>query len=120
DAPDPVLANLEAHGVRMQTLGTAREIRAETFRVDSTGVAEREVQGHRERVVHGVWQPATAAVPSTAIVIPMDQPLARLIFTLLEPRSDDGLVNWNFFDATIDADRSIPIVRVREPLPISP
>ena len=28
----------------------------------------------------------------------MDQPLARLAFTLLEPRSDDGVLNWNVLD----------------------
>ena len=30
--------------------------------------------------------------------IEMTQPLANLIFYLLEPQSDDGLVNWNFLD----------------------
>ena len=31
----------------------------------------------------------------------MNQPLARLAFYLLEPRSDDGLVDWNFLDAAL-------------------
>jgi hypothetical protein len=49
-----------------------------------------------------------------AVVIAMDQPLARLIFTLLEPRSDDGFVNWNYFDRSIEAGSGVPIVRVHE------
>jgi dipeptidyl-peptidase-4 len=28
----------------------------------------------------------------------MAQPLANLIFYMLEPQSDDGLLSWNFFD----------------------
>ena len=28
----------------------------------------------------------------------MDQPLARLAFMLLDPRSDDGLMAWNILD----------------------
>jgi len=28
----------------------------------------------------------------------MAQPLAWLIFYLMEPQSDDGLVYWNYFD----------------------
>lgn len=28
----------------------------------------------------------------------MAQPLTNLIFYMLEPQSDDGLVTWNFFD----------------------
>jgi hypothetical protein len=111
-----LLANLDAHGVRRVPLGAARELAAETFRVDSTSVAAREFQGHRERTVHGAWQPATVAAPASAVVIHMDQPLARLVFTLLEPRSDDGLVNWNFFDRWLDAGRGVPVARLREPL----
>jgi hypothetical protein len=32
----------------------------------------------------------------------MNQPLAALIFYLLEPESDDGLVNWNVLDQELD------------------
>lgn len=114
EASAPVLANLEAHGVEWRRLGSAREIAAETFRIDSTSIAAREFQGHRERTVHGTWTPATVPAGADAIVVDMDQPLARLIFTLLEPRSDDGLVNWNFFDREIEDGRTLPIVRVHQ------
>jgi hypothetical protein len=116
ETPPNVLANLEAHGVRTTRLDAARSVSAETFRVDSSAVAAREFQGHRERTVHGAWQTATVQLPANAVVISLDQPLARLIFTLLEPRSDDGLVNWNLFDRQIDAGRGIPIVRVHQRL----
>ena len=33
----------------------------------------------------------------------MAQPLRNLIFYLLEPQSDDGLVTWNFFDTYLKA-----------------
>ncbi len=35
--------------------------------------------------------------------VDMAQPLANLIFYLLEPESDDGLVTWNFFDEHFDS-----------------
>ncbi|CAN5665105.1 M14 family metallopeptidase [soil metagenome] len=108
-----ILANLEAHGVRSWRLDAPREVQAERFRIDSTSIAPREFQGHRERTVSGAWQPATVTLPAQAVVIDMDQPLARLLFTLLEPRSDDGLVNWNYFDRWIEAG-NLPVVRVRE------
>jgi hypothetical protein len=111
-----VMANLDAHGVEWRRVGSARELAAESFRIDSTAMAAREFQGHSERTVHGAWTPATVSATADAIVIDMDQPLARLIFTLLEPRSDDGLVNWNYFDRQIEAGSGIPIVRVHQPL----
>jgi hypothetical protein len=110
-----LLANLAAHGVRTRPLGAARELDAQRFRIDSTAIAPREFEGQRERTVHGAWVAARAAAPATALVIDMDQPLARLLFTLLEPRSDDGLVNWNYFDRWIEAG-SLPVVRLLQPL----
>ncbi|HSJ09171.1 MAG TPA: M14 family metallopeptidase [Longimicrobiales bacterium] len=112
--PTPqVLANLAAHGVRYERADAPRTVQAESFRIDSTSVAAREFQGHRERVMHGAWQAAASVtLPAGAVTIDMDQPLARLLFTLLEPRSDDGLVNWNYFDRQIDAGRGVPIVRL--------
>jgi hypothetical protein len=106
-----ILANLDAHGVRMQRLDESRDVPGERFRVDSSSVAAREFQGHRERTVHGEWVPATVAADAQAVVIDMDQPLARLLFTLLEPRSDDGLVNWNYFDRWLERGE-LPILRI--------
>jgi hypothetical protein len=112
--PTPaLLANLSAHGVRTEPFGAARTIEAETFRIDSTAIAAREFQGHRERFVEGAWVAGRVDVPAGAVTVSMEQPLARLIFTLLEPRSDDGLVNWNYFDRAIEAGRSVPVIRVR-------
>ena len=39
-------------------------------------------------------------------------PLHRLVFALLEPRSDDGVVNWNLLDEPIETDPVYPILRV--------
>jgi hypothetical protein len=43
----------------------------------------------------------------------MRQPLARLAFYLLEPRSNDGLVTWNVLDEALKSGRS-PILRTRD------
>ncbi|MDZ7648554.1 MAG: hypothetical protein U5K54_15955 [Cytophagales bacterium] len=41
------------------------------------------------------------------------QPLANLIFYLLEPQSDDGLLTWNFLDDFIEKNKKRkPIRRV--------
>lgn len=34
--------------------------------------------------------------------MPLDQPLARLAFQLLDPEADDGLLVWNFWDAALE------------------
>jgi len=108
---DSVVARLRMHGVRLvpAQAGT-REV--EVFRMDSTRVAQRAFQGHRERRVWGGWERVTREIAPGTLMVPMDQPLARLAFTLLEPRSDDGFVNWNLLDAWMDAGRELPIQRI--------
>ena len=89
---------LDAHGIAYRTeavWGVARQ----RFRVDSLRVAERPSQGVRMQEAFGAW----VDVPSEsgpmprlapALVVPVAQPLGRLVVALLEPRSDDGVVAW--------------------------
>jgi hypothetical protein len=50
-------------------------------------------------------------LPAGTLRVDMSQPLARLAFYLLEPRSDDGLVNWNILDDAIGDSTVYPILR---------
>jgi hypothetical protein len=119
---DRVVELLGAHGVRTSALTRDMPLEVERFVVNGTTQADRAFQGHRERAVTGVWQTERATAPAGTIVVAMDQPLARLVFTLLEPRSDDGVLNWNVLDEifeknTSGAAVSYPIQRVRTPIP---
>jgi hypothetical protein len=58
-----------------------------------------------------MYELADATLPAGTRMVPVDQPLGRLVFTLLEPRSDDGLVTWNVLDEALDDADIYPIVR---------
>ena len=108
-----LVALLAAHGVRMDTLADARTMDVERFAIDSTWVAEREFQQHRERTASGRYERLRTEVPAGTTVVSLDQPLGRLIFTLLEPRSDDGALNWNVLDRTLGDDWTYwPVLRI--------
>src|SRR5690606_21855448 len=109
---------LTAHGIVSEPLASAREVQLERFQIDSTTVARREFQGHRERTLFGSWVAETATVPAGTLVVTMDQPLARLAFILLEPRSEDGFVNWNVPDDVLEGASHYPILRVHTPVPL--
>ena len=96
-----VVRLLEAHGVHTERLAESASRGLERFALDSSVQARNEFQGHRERTVFGRWVAATVTLPAGTVVVPMNQPLARLVFTLLEPRSDDGVVDWNFVDDAV-------------------
>jgi hypothetical protein len=109
-----VVSKLDAHGVRYTRTDAARTVAGETFRIDTTAVATNEFQGHRERRVEGAWVAGSVTVPAGSVVVPVGQPLGRLVFYLLEPRSDDGFVNWNLYDRIIESG-GVPIVRTQSP-----
>lgn len=104
-----VIQLLSAHGVRTERLAGATSRAVERFAIDSSRQG-REFQGHRERTVFGRWDTTTVSLPAGIVVVPMQQRLARLIFTLLEPRSDDGIVDWNVVDDAIQKG-SYPVLR---------
>jgi len=105
-----VIERLEAHGVRSERLPAAATLTLERFRIDSTAVADDEFQGRRERTVWGAWVEVREALPVGTLRVPVDQPLGRLAFSLLEPRSDDGFVAWALMDEQMEAG-AIPVLR---------
>ena len=108
----PVVDLLAAHGVDGTPLDGETAITAEQFVITRSSLANRAFEGHRERTVAGAWEGVDRTVPAGTLVVPVDQPLGRLVFTLLEPRSDDGAVNWNLLDDQVTAGSVYPILRV--------
>jgi hypothetical protein len=107
---EDAIERLEAHGVTVVRYATERELPLDRFRVDSTSVAEREFQGRRERTVWGEWVPTVETLPVGTAYVSVDQPLGRLAFTLLEPRSDDGFTAWALLDDAIE-EGTFPVLR---------
>ncbi|MDA0310908.1 MAG: M14 family metallopeptidase [Gemmatimonadetes bacterium] len=108
---EDAIERLEAHGLAVMRYATARELPVERFVIDSTTSAPREFQGHNERTIWGNWVATIETLPAGTAYVAVDQPLGRLAFTLLEPRSDDGFVAWALVDRQIEAG-SLPILRV--------
>ncbi len=100
---------LRAHGVTMRP-APARVAGLQAFAMDSSTVAARPFQGRNERTLFGAWAATSETLPEGSLEVPMEQPLARLVFTLLEPRSDDGFANWAILDEEIEAG-GYPVLR---------
>ena len=107
-----VIDLLSAHGVDGAPLDADTTFEVEQFLITNSSIADQPFQGHHERTIEGAWAPTERTVPAGSIVIPMSQPLGRLIFTLLEPRSDDGVVNWNLLDDQVATGAVYPILRI--------
>jgi hypothetical protein len=99
-----VVDRLTAHGIRYFKTTQATTIKAERFKIATSQQDEREFAiGHKFRTLTGAWESVDQVLPIGSLVIPMDQPLARLAFIAFDPRSDDGFTTWNILDAVLGA-----------------
>jgi Zinc carboxypeptidase len=105
---------LRAHGLQLTPTASAASQSVEEFRIDSSTQSATAFQNHNERTVTGAWVPAQRDLPAGTLRLDMTQPLARLAFYLIEPRSDDGLVDWNLLDEALKDAKTYPILRARD------
>ena len=121
-----ILIRLAAHGVELEPAaggtGVARAasaagatplpLDAEAFRIDSVRTSERPFQGRNEQTLFGRLR-ADPDHPGPRRHVGARRPAARrLLFSLLEPQSDDGFANWGFLADRLEAGGVYPIVRV--------
>jgi hypothetical protein len=109
-----VADRLRAHGIRFERVASL-PANAQAFRIDSAATARGELEGHHERRLFGGWGEAATQAAGGFLRVPANQPLGRLAFTLLEPRSDDGFAAWGLLDPWLANAAAYPILR--EPAP---
>ena len=110
-------ALLGGHGIRTTRLDSPAAVRVESVMPGSVARNDRVFEGHRHvRLIDAVRRVRMLNAPRGSLVVPMAQPLARLVFHLLEPTSDDGVVTWNVADEWLGDGVEVPIYRALEPL----
>ncbi len=97
-----IAEKLISQGVKVDTITSTEKLSGEVFSVEKYTRSTRKFEGHFMASAEGNFQPATRTVTKGDFRVDMAQPLANLIFYMLEPQSDDGLLTWNFFDAYLD------------------
>lgn len=94
---------LLSHGIVVESTKKEASIAVEQSVIKEVVRAQRAFQGHRETKLNVTMQNTTQSFPAGSYIVTMHQPKAALVFYLLDGESDDGLVNWNFLDAELDA-----------------
>jgi len=110
---DAVLANLRRHGLQMQPWqGGSAPTPVEVYRIDAITRAEQPFEGHRLVSVEATLRRESRSLGPDWTVVPVAQSLGTLAVYLLEPQSDDGLLAWNAFDATLAEGQDFPVLRL--------
>ena len=116
-ATDTTIANLlRMHGLYVEKLNGDWTGTVESFVVDSVTHAARAFQGHNETRLKGTWTRQKQTVGAGSYIVRPAQPRGLLSVYLLEPESDDGLVDWNFFDSEVARGKAFPVLRIVDPL----
>lgn len=98
-----IVEKLKMEGVKIDTLTSETELKGDVFMLEKYTRSPRKFEGHNMASAEGSFQQASKTFQKGDFKIDMAQPLANLIFYMLEPQSDDGLLTWNFFDSYLDA-----------------
>jgi hypothetical protein len=109
----PIVEILRAHGIAVEVITKSVTTEVEEFVPEQVKRAERVYQGHRETRLSGYSRKETLIFPEGSYLVRTAQPLANLVFYLLEPESDDGMVTWNHLDAYLAPGKVYPIYKMR-------
>jgi hypothetical protein len=112
-----VIDRLELHGVGFFRLGRPQTLEIESYRFEDVKFADWPQEGRQIPEYRCIPVRQTRELVAGTVVVPLDQPRAKLAIHLLEPESPDSLVAWGFFNAIFEqkeyaeADRMEPIAR---------
>jgi len=96
-------AKLAVHGIEARTLtAPAQGLAVQTFRATKVTPGRATNEGHATVTLEGAWADERRDLPAGWLFVPIAQPKAWLLMTLLEPAGADSLVGWGFFDAAFE------------------
>jgi hypothetical protein len=111
-----ILPTLRMHGLTVERLDRAATVTAQSFTVDSVMDRGHSETSREMRDVAGRWNATQSTpLPAGTYVVRAGQPLGLVAFYLLEPLSEDGLMQWSFYDGIVAPGAVFPVVRVTAP-----
>jgi dipeptidyl aminopeptidase/acylaminoacyl peptidase len=113
------VATLRRHGLDVEELREDILLDLEVYKVDSIEKSPRRFEGHNTIELKVTPRRESTMVKAGTILVPTAQPLGGLAVYLLEPRSEDGLAVWNFFDAELKQGSDFPVSRLATAVSIS-
>jgi dipeptidyl aminopeptidase/acylaminoacyl peptidase len=113
------IGTLQRHGITVEELREDVELDLQVYTVNKVTKADRVFQKHAEVTVEVKSRDEKRKVPAGMVLVRTDQKLGTLAAYLLEPRSEDGLTTWNFFDAGLSQGKDFPVLRVTTTTPMT-
>jgi hypothetical protein len=98
-----IIEKLRLHGVRLIPLTQEQTIPVRSYRFSKPIWQSNPFEGHHPLTSFDLEEfSEERTLPAGSVIVPVQQPLGRIIPHLLEPRGDGSLAWWGFFDAVFD------------------
>ncbi len=97
-----VIERLQLHGVKMEQLHSAKKYRIQTCKFKNAEWRRTPYEGRHPLSFETDLINEERVFPSGSVIIPLDQPAARVAINILEPQAPDSYVSWGFFDAIFE------------------
>jgi hypothetical protein len=111
-----LLPILKIHGITVEKTDAAATVTAQSFAVDSVIEKGRSETSRMLKDVTGRWNDASSkSLPAGSYFVSAGQRYGLAAFYLLEPESEDGLMQWSFLDGIVAAHADFPIMRIVKP-----
>jgi len=96
-------AKLRQHGIAYEEMRSiAARQKVEVFRATAVKFGAQSFEGRQTLAVQGEWQKEERLVDAGVLYVPVNQPKARLVMALLEPRAPDSLLAWGSFNTAFE------------------
>ena len=111
-----LLPILRVHGIAVEQLDASVRVVAQSFTVDSVIDRGRSETSRMLKDVAGQWSAAAKrSLAAGSYVVRAGQPRGLAAYYLLEPESEDGLMQWSFYDGIVAAHSDFPVARITAP-----
>jgi Zinc carboxypeptidase len=97
-----VIEVLHAHGVRFRSLAESMSIEVESYLFTNVRWPHGPFEGRHMPQFDVQRRTETMAFPAGSVVVPVAQPLGKLVLNLLEPQAPDSFAKWGFFNAIFE------------------
>jgi hypothetical protein len=90
---------LKQHGIRFETINNANyKSEIDVFRASTAKISTQSFESHQRISVTGEWKKESVEIKNGSLTVPLNQPKARLIMALLEPKAPDSMLAWGVFN----------------------
>lgn len=97
-----VVHRLKLHGVEFFRLKQAEPLEVDTYRFENVEFASQPFEGRHRPSYETIADHQIRDFVAGTLVIPLNQPRAKVAVHLLEPEAPDSLIAWGFFNAIFE------------------